>query len=221
MRWLTGTRGAAFSEISLEDVVPFVPSRPVVLEAGSLNGTDTVRFARQWPDGVVHAFEPVPDAYADVVSRTSSFANVRTYPLALSDRDGTAPLFVSDDGGGGYRPDSSSLLEPTGHLAEFPTIGFEQTVDVPCLTLSSWAAREGVERIDFMWLDMQGMELPVLKASPHMLEHTAAVVMEVSREELYANTPLRDEVVDWMTTQGFRVAIDRVAVTFGNMLFVR
>jgi len=87
--------------------------------------------------------------------------------------------------------------------------------------LSAWAAQEGVDRVDFMWLDMQGMELPVLRASPDLLAATAAVVMEVSREELYVDTPLYDEVVQWMTSQRFRVAIDRVGVTFGNMLFVR
>ena len=78
-----------------------------------------------------------------------------------------------------------------------------------------------MDRIDFMWLDMEGMELSVLKAAGPVLSTVKAVCMEVSREERHVGTPLYGEVVDWMAYQGFRAAIDRVTLWFGNMLFVR
>ena len=77
-----------------------------------------------------------------------------------------------------------------------------------------------MERIDFMWLDMEGMELSVLKAAGPVSATVKAVCMEVTREERHVGTPLYGEVVDWMRNQGFRAAIDRVTLSFGNILFV-
>ena len=71
-----------------------------------------------------------------------------------------------------------------------------------------------------MWLDLQGMELSVLQASPDVLARTLVVSMEVSRHELYEGGALYPEVITWMRSQGFEAVIDRVLVAFGNMLFV-
>jgi len=214
-------RGLEVMEISLDEIGRYLGSQPTIVEAGAAQGNDTVRLAARWPTGLVHAFEPVPAAYDAVVQRVAGLANVRTYQLALSDHVGTAAMHVSSHPDGGFRPDSSSLLTPTGHVAEFPEVAFEQVVDVPVTTLDEWAAREGVDRVDFLWLDLQGMELRALKASPRVLGSATAICLEVMRTELYAGHPLYAELLDWMKGQGFRVAIDRVGITFGNVLFVR
>jgi 2-O-methyltransferase len=100
-------------------------------------------------------------------------------------------------------------------------VTFTETLTVETLTLSDWANREAVERIDFMWLDMQGMELAMLQASPQVLAQTTAVLMEVTRQHLYEGNPLYEEVLAWMGSQGFRAAIDRMPLRYGNVLFVR
>jgi hypothetical protein len=65
------------------------------------------------------------------------------------------------------------------------------------------------------------MELRVLGASPVVLGAASVICLEVPRRELYAGNPVYDEVIGWMRERGFRVAIDRVNRTFGNVLFVR
>ena len=72
-----------------------------------------------------------------------------------------------------------------------------------------------------MWLDMEGMELAALKAAGSVLGTVKAVCMEVSRDRHYVGAPLYGEIIAWMREQGFRVAIDRVTLWFGNVLFVR
>jgi hypothetical protein len=117
--------------------------------------------------------------------------------------------------------DSSSLLAPTGHLSEFPTVTFGTQLTVRTTTLDTWRAEQQVDHVDLMWLDMQGAELLALRASPVTLNVTRAVVMEVFRQQLYAGAPLRREALGWMREQGFRAVIERVAVASGNVLFVR
>ena len=48
----------------------------------------------------------------------------------------------------------------------------------------------------------------------------SSFAIEVSRKELYEGSGLYPEVVAWLQSQGFEVAIDRVFVGFGNMPFV-
>ena len=98
---------------------------------------------------------------------------------------------------------------------------YARDIEVQAATISDWAQAEGVDRIDFMWLDMEGMELSVLKAAGPVLTTVKVVCMEVTREERHVGTPLYGEVVAWMRNQGFRAAIDRVTLWFGNILFVR
>jgi FkbM family methyltransferase len=212
-------RGKAIVEIELHEIAPYLTDSPIILEAGACDGTDTARFAQYWPSSTIHAFEPIPELFAETERRTSALPQVRRYPLALSERTGSATMHVSS---GANRGDSSSLLTPTEHLqAEYPQVQFARSIAVQTVTIDDWAHREGVDRIDFMWLDMQGMELPALKAAGPVLATTRAICMEVARKELYAGCPMYDEIVSWMRGQGFRPAIDRVTYSDGNILFVR
>ena len=61
---------------------PILPENPVIVEAGSHFGEDTLWLARYWPRGLVHAFEPVPELFALTERHTSWIRNVRRYPFA-------------------------------------------------------------------------------------------------------------------------------------------
>ena len=212
-------RGVEVIGISLDEMAPYLGEHPVIVEAGAWNGSDTVRFAERWPDAEIHTFEPVPSSFALVEENTRHLPQVRRYPLALADRTEGRTMFVSADAAGSHG--SSSLLAATGHLEEFPQVDFPEQIDVQAVTLRDWAQTSGIERIDLLWLDLQGMELPVLQASPDVLARTRAVSLEVSRHELYGGSGLYPEVIAWMKSQGFEPVIDRVLVAFGNMLFVK
>lgn len=209
-RWI---RRQDMIEISPAEIAPYLPADPVILEAGACDGVDTVRFAAQWPDAVIHAFEPVPALQAEVRLRTTHLPQVHFYPLALAGSAGEAVMYVVDPGAGMKRG-SSSLLARQEREPNYD-------IRVCTETIAGWAAANAVDRIDLMWLDMEGGELAALKAAGPILDTVKAVSMEVTREESDAGVPRYEEVVAWMGSQGFRIAIDRVTLWFGNILFVR
>ncbi len=54
---------------------------------------------------------------------------------------------------------SSSLLPPTPAMKGIHNkLDFIESVDVPTMTLDSWADSPEISHIDLLWLDMQGME---------------------------------------------------------------
>jgi FkbM family methyltransferase len=179
-----------------------LPDDAVIVEAGAHSGRDTVALARLFPRGRVHAFEPVPALYEELCRTASGCPNVSTYPLAIGSAETVQSMWIGAGGGEG----SSSLLAPKAHLEVFPEVAFDDTVSVSVTTLSAWAEREGLARVDGMWLDMQGQELAALKSAGSWLATTKVVVLEISAVELYEGAPLWPEVREWLAAQGFRIA---------------
>lgn len=208
--------------ISYEQIAGFLPEDPVILEAGAHDGTNTVEMARFWPKASIHAFEPVPAASDYVINRLAEFyPRVMCHPVGLGPYDGEIQMHISGEGSYGDCQSSSMLSPSLNQLQEFPDVRFERTITVPVTTLDSWANREGIGHVDFLWLDMQAYELHALAGATRVMSAVHAVHMEVSNVQLYAGAPLYPEVVRRMASFGFRPVVEAIFRRGGNVLFVR
>ena len=195
----------------------FLPENPIILEAGAHKGSDTVELAKIWPEGTIHAFEPVPQLYKKLKKHTRNYKNILCYPLALGDTTGLYKMYIST----GASDASSSLLPPKDLLSIFPSIYFDDTLQVATLTLDDWAKENNIISIDFFWLDLQGMELKVLKSGSTILKTVKAIYSEVSSIEGYENQDLYLELREWLEKQGFYVEREAVENGEGNVFFLR
>lgn len=205
-------------EIPKSFIKQFLPKNPIILEAGTANGTDTLEMAQLWPEGIIYAFEPVPSLFEEMAERTQMCTNVIRFAYALSDKTGSAQFHVS---GGIAPPFSSSLLKPQGHLSAFPGITFTKSIEVQTISLDDWAEQEGIDHIDFLWLDMQGVEPHVLMASEKILQTVKVVYTEVNYSYVYAGCILYPEFKKFMQSQGFTEIYEAPITCQGNVLFVR
>jgi FkbM family methyltransferase len=204
--------------IPVATIAEHLPPAPIVLEAGAHVGRDTVRMARLWPHGTIHAFEPLPSVFATLRRNTAGLRNVHLHPLALAAASGTATIHVS----GGASDGSSSLLPPMAHLEYHPEVTFGEQVEVETVTLDEWAERERIARIDLLWLDLQGLEPLVLQSGERTLAGVSAIHTEVNLVENYAGGVLYDELRTWLEARGFTViAEDLRWEDGGDVLFVR
>lgn len=207
--------------ISYEEIERHLPPDPVILEAGAANGQNSREMAEFWPGATLHAFEPVPGA-KELLDRAvkDHTARVKTWPYALGDQAGSFEMNVSGEGEAG-QTQSSSLLEPTGHHQEYDFVTFKDKITVEVVRLDDWAAAHGVERIDFMWLDLQGYELKALAGGERMLATASCLHVEVHHRELYAGAPLYRDVKAWLGERGFRPVVEATFRVGGNVLFTR
>jgi len=210
---------------SIKYSAPYLPNNPIIVEAGAFNGSDTLRLATQWPNGHVHAFEPVPELFKAIEKRVANHTNISCYKQALSNRDGTAQLYLSEKPGKpGKVSQGNSLLPPKERL-KHSTLTFDRTITVPTISLDSWAQKYQIPHIDLLWLDMQGHELAVLQASQHIIKTVKVIFTEVSFIESYANQPQMDDIIAWMNAHDFvekgRDFSNTTDWFFGNMLFVK
>ncbi len=173
---------------------------------------------RFWPQAQIHAFEPVPSIFAQLENKTRAFPQVVRHNTALGKETGQSTLYVSSGGSDA----SSSLLPPKEHLITNPHVKFEEEIIVQTITLDDWKRRDGIKKIDFLWLDMQGYELAALKAGLSVLEDVQAIYMEVNTLETYAGAPLLPEAEAWLKGRGFRMAAVKIPYSDGgNALFIR
>jgi len=205
-------------QLTKEQLRPYLPAEPTILEAGAHIGRDTVEMSKLWPKGTIHAFEPLPDLFAKLKAATRSCPNVLCHDTALSDRSGTLEFNVS----GGKSDASSSILSPKQHLEQHPDVSFERKISVKATTIAEWAHANGVDRVDFLWLDLQGYELFALKAAGDILPTVQAIYSEVYLKESYQGVPLYPELKEWLAGKGFRVEWEGLPwPDSGNVLFVR
>jgi len=210
---------------SSDDVIPkyqlkkILPSNPRIIDCGAHVGADSIELARLFPASKVYSFEPVPDLYKALLHNTRKFKNINTYQLALSSKNGTAKMFISS----GDSDASSSLNRPADHLADHPGVQFNQELEVKTVSLDGWARDNGIDSIDFLWLDMQGHELEMLKSSTEILPRVQVIHTEVSVRESYAGVTTYQAYRDWLKNAGFVLYKEAVPADYdmGNALFVR
>lgn len=200
LRRLNARKGIPPSVTELyQKVKKYLPSNPVIIEAGAHMGFDTYGLARIWPKATVHAFEPVPDIYQSLVARLKDVKNTRTYNVALGKENGTVEMYVS----GGDSTASSSILKPTVHLEIFPSVTFTNKINVPLKKLKDWAEEEKVARVDMLWLDMQGYEVYALEGAGDLLDNVSVIYTELCKSELYSGLVTHDEYIKVLNGFGF------------------
>lgn len=133
----------------------------------------------------VHAFEPNPRVRS-LLTRTLQLdgSNVVLEPLAVSDRTGTLPLYLSD----GANTGKTSLERTT-----------DSAVEVGLVTLDSYVAETGVVP-DLVKIDVEGHQGAVLAGAERtMTDHMPTLIIEtkdeamIHRVESFGYQPFRIE----------------------------
>lgn len=215
------------SEHIIKILKNILPKNPVIIEAGAFDGKDSILMSETWPRAQIYSFEPAPSAYQKLRNATKNINNVHCFELALSNKKGKAILHLSEEKAHpGITSQSSSLLLPEKHLEYATFIQFPQTICVETITLDDWCLTNNVKHVDLLWLDLQGMELPVLNCADLIIPTVMAIYIEVSFVEAYKKQALFDEVDQWLKNKNFtRIARDfHIPLQeewFGNCIYVR
>jgi FkbM family methyltransferase len=146
-------------------VLDSVPEDGVYVDVGANNGFFyALQVARRCPRAVIFAFEPDPQILPHLERnvRRNGFADqIEIVPAALSDVPGRSRLTVGM-GASGF------LL-----TRDDPQPG----VEVPVTTLDTFAEERGLERIDVIKVDIEGLEERMLRGSRQVLLHFRPILI--------------------------------------------
>lgn len=195
----------------------YIPKNPLIVEAGAHNGRDTLKLLNLLPNATIHAFEPVPELFSTLQKQCSPYKAIHCYNIALSDTTQEQPMYVAT------QPYTaiSSLMEPFLITQERPTVSFQKQT-VTTTTLATWAHKQGINHIDFLWLDAQGSELAILEGASSLIQNVSLIYTEVTTSLRYKNNPLRQDIDQWMQNHGFIPKILNMHhVTWGSIGYVK
>lgn len=185
----------------------------IVLDVGANDGHDTLRLAREYPDAIVHAFEPTPQLVPQIEQRCreAKCQNVFVHQIAISDEAGMMPFFVSANADWGC----SSLCRFNDNLEEtWPgRTDFKVTDEIQVVTkrLDSWLEENKLqdEIIGYIHVDVQGKDLEVLKSLGTCLKNVVAGVIEMPTRhhtKLYRDQQfVSQDAIDFLNQNDFTV----------------
>ena len=149
----------------------FTKPGDVALDIGANLGLISWRLAKQvGAAGQVHSFEPNPamQAYIEATLARNPALPVRLHRVALGAEAAVLSLTIPKENAG-----AASFVSVNGREVD-------HCVEVPVMTLDQFLADRGIDRVDFIKIDVEGFEAEVLRGGTGMLRNMRprAIVFE-------------------------------------------
>jgi len=178
-----------------ETLIPWlraVAQANVVLDIGANTGLFSFAAAAQNKNVKIYAFEPLPRV-AEILRENAELnpqSRVTVVERAVSDEPGVARIFDP----GGDQPASASLR------SDFLSTDTEP-VDVATVSIDSFLADDGVEQVDLIKLDVEGVEELALHGMRKTLQkYKPAIFMEMVDER-----PALVDAIRELTEMGYQI----------------
>ena len=153
-RWVEEHRSLKIASGLLKHVRRFVRPGSVVVDAGANIGDHTIEFA-EWA-GIVHAFEPNPQAMECLWFNMRNQTNVTLHNCGLSDTQSVCGFQSQDNVGAGYCVDSGDTIQ--------------------LLTLDSFELQD----VSLIKADIEGFECRMLRGATETLKQRPVLMLEVN-----------------------------------------
>ncbi|NBS54060.1 FkbM family methyltransferase [bacterium] len=173
----------------------FLQKGMVAVDVGANIGLHTLFMAKRVaPGGRVLAFEPSPKNFSRLKEHVEKNCadNVHIFPLAVGDCAGTGFFYENAN-------DSSR--------SHFSNKGSGLVVEI--IRLDDICRSEGVQRIDFLKLDVEGFEMRALEgAEPLFFAGSCAVLqIELDPNNLARQGSQENKVASWLIDRGYRFVV--------------
>jgi len=167
-----------FDIFKQSDIIP-----KIILDVGTYDCKDSIKFSKYWPNAKIYAFEPSPEAIKIAKENIKTYSNIELIECAISNVDGYVNWYQSTMPG--ETGSSSSIKKPVDHLILHPTIKFNKTKNVKSMKLDTWIKEKNIDIIDLIWADVNGAEDLFLQGSIETLKRTRLLWTEYFNFELF------------------------------------
>lgn len=170
---------------------------PVVFDIGANVGTWTQGLLAAIPGATVFMFEPSVQCWPEIERR--GFTTAELIRSAVGEQAGKAKLHISSDF------DHSASLHSRGD--SYCRDNDYREVEIDVTTIDDFMAVRGIERVDYVKMDIEGHELFALHGARRALEERriGAFAFEFGTANVNSHTFFRD-FWQFLTEAGFRVS---------------
>ena len=196
----------------------------VIFDVGACHALESVELSKKYPNAKVYTFEANPVSYGVCLENTEGYDSITVINEAVNDYDGVCKFYPMDkektittweDGNQG----ASSLYRANGQY-DFIEKYVQYEIEVPCTRLDTFCERNGIDKIDIIWMDLQGAELKALQSLGSLLDTVQIIHTELEMNPMYEGQCLFSDVNEYLTSNGFDLEYGDTNVQFGsNFIF--
>ncbi len=197
--WLKALRLGTAAAVEHKTILCHLDCR-MVIDIGANRGQFALVARACFPSAEIVSFEPLPGPVALFRRVFAKDVTTVLHVAAIGPKSEQCTMHVSG------RDDSSSLL-PISSLQEeiFPGTSEVETIDVRVAPLDAFVDESDIVAPAMLKLDVQGFELDALRGCESLLHRFDWVYCECSFVELYSGQKLAADVIDWLSSKGFRI----------------
>jgi len=160
-----------------------------VFDVGAYQGDFTGMCLNIWPDSQIHAFEALPDKAQQLESRFQG-KKVKVVGNLVGDERKEVQFFADET--------ASSVLESQ----EFTP---KKKLNLKMITLDDYVLENSLPAPNFLKIDTQGYEYPILKGFEKNLEKVEVLLLELNFIEIYYKVTLAHKIIEHLSNHGFVV----------------
>ena len=160
----------------------------IILDIGSRDACQSLEFNRWFPNAKIYAFEPVQSNANWCSNATRNIENITIVPNAVGLENKKILFNVVTNGNVG----ASSIYKVSNHPRSRAWAQIE--VEVDCIRLDDWLIQNEIEKVDLMWVDVQGAEKLVFNGMSDFLRNVDGIATEIGLVPLYEGATSREEL---------------------------
>ena len=192
-------------------------NKPVkgIIQVGAHIGNELSELKKLCND--ILMFEPQKNVYDQLIKNIGNDKQIIAENFALGAVPSKAKMYKEYANSG----QSSSLMAPSLHTIQYPSIQFTDMEEVEIKTLDQYLESSNKE-YNVLLLDVQGYELEVLKGASKTLSKIDYILCEVNRAELYKGCPMYTEIENYLKQFNFICEeVNWIGLTWGDAFYVK
>jgi FkbM family methyltransferase len=168
-----------------------------VLQIGSNDAHDEIQIYRDLGINKMVFIEADPISFQRLkLNIAIHYPHAIALNICVSDEEKEVIFNISSNNG-----ESSSILEFGTHSIAHPDVTY---IDAILTNTKRIDSLEGLDGLDFLNIDVQGYELPVLRGMGELLHQFKSVYIEVNKIEVYKGCALIGDIDAHLLSFGFR-----------------
>ena len=162
----------------------------------------------------IYWIEALPELVEKIKTQNN---NIKIYQAVISDIDNKEVVFnitKNDDTGDSQ---SSSILEFGSHATSHPQVKMAEKRIMKTSRLETVIEKNNIDinNINFINLDIQGVELRALKSMEKYLKNIDYIYTEVNTEEVYKGCDQMNDLTEYLKKLNFKLADARIYKQYG------
>jgi FkbM family methyltransferase len=184
-----------------------------VFDVGASIGSMTNKFLDVFPNSTIYAFEPYSVSFEKLNKKFVENKRVKPNKLALSNELGELKMYIKKDSG--YNSLSINSNKPD-QLNE----GKFETVEIT--TIEMYCKKNNIDKIDFLKIDTEGLEVMVLEGAKSLLKEGKIkyIFAECTFDKEYDQNTYFETLYEYLKKYNFKLRALYDQSTFGNTSYI-